>query len=271
MRTFTRRPGNKTNHLKHIIPLIPQFTGTYYEPFLGTGAVYLKLLPKKAVLNDLNKDTVNIWNLVKRNPKYIIDQKDKFKKIFLHLSNEDKLKLCKNILSKMDTYTGDRRTVIYLLMVYCSFSGCILVNNKYSISGLYGCFFIKRNFYVLTEAYNDNLFELQKILKNVKIENKDYAKVLVNTKKGDFVFLDPPYIEDFKYAFNYNKDEYFDPRILKKEVEKLDKKEVKWMMTQIDTKQVRELFKKYKFTEYINKSNFNSATTQKKELVITNY
>jgi len=45
MRTFLRRLGNKTNHLKHVIPLIPEFTGTYFEPFLGTGAVYLELLP----------------------------------------------------------------------------------------------------------------------------------------------------------------------------------------------------------------------------------
>jgi site-specific DNA-adenine methylase len=51
MKTFIRRPGNKSRYLKHIIPLIPEFTGTYYEPFLGTGAVYLHLLPEKAVLS----------------------------------------------------------------------------------------------------------------------------------------------------------------------------------------------------------------------------
>lgn len=55
MKTFIRRPGNKTNHLKHIIPLLPKEYDTYIEPFLGSGALYLHLLPKKAILNDLNE------------------------------------------------------------------------------------------------------------------------------------------------------------------------------------------------------------------------
>lgn len=62
MKTFIRRPGNKTKHLKHILPLIPDFTGTYIEPFLGTGALYLNLIeqnqpPSICIINDLNKDT----------------------------------------------------------------------------------------------------------------------------------------------------------------------------------------------------------------------
>jgi DNA adenine methylase len=59
MKTFIRRPGNKTNFLKYIIPRIPEFPGKYIEPFLGTGAVYLNLLPKKAILNDLNNDKLH--------------------------------------------------------------------------------------------------------------------------------------------------------------------------------------------------------------------
>jgi DNA adenine methylase len=156
-------------------------------------------------------------------------------------------------------------------MIYCSFSGCITSKNGYNISGLYGSFFIRKNVNIFTQEYKTRIYELQKILKNIKIENKDYSKILDKTKKGDFVFLDPPYIEDKAYSFNYNKDEYFNPNELKKELEELDIKGVKWMMTQIDTQQVRHLFKKYKFKIYINKSNYGSAKTLKKELVITNY
>jgi DNA adenine methylase len=105
--------------------LIPEFTGTYYEPFLGTGAEYLHLLPEKAVLNDLNKDIVNIWKLVRSYPGYIIQEIEKFKKTFLHLDNVEKLKMCKELVSKMDTLKGKERTVLYLIMIYCSFNGCI--------------------------------------------------------------------------------------------------------------------------------------------------
>jgi DNA adenine methylase len=271
MKTFIRRPGNKTKHLKHIIPLIPEFTGTYYEPFVGTGAVYLHLLPEKAILNDLNTDIINIWKLVKLNPEYIIQEIDKFKKSFLHLNNEDKLKMCKKIVLTINSLKGKEKTVNYFLMIYCSFNGTLFLNDKWYLGGLNGHIYKNESCHIFTKNYKQKLLELQKILKNIKIENKDYKLILKKCKKGDFVFLDPPYIEEKAYSFNYNKNEIFNPIELQEELEKLDKKGVKFMMTQIDTIQVRNLFKKYNFKNYINNSNFNNSKTTKKELVITNY
>jgi DNA adenine methylase len=268
MKTFLRRPGNKTKHLKHIIPLIPDFPGTYYEPFLGTGAVYLHLLPKKAVLNDLNRDIANIWRLVKKN---IIQEIEKFKKKFLHLNNEEKLKLCKEIVSKIDTYEGDTRTVNYLLMIYCSFTGCIILNNRLYIGGLYADIYFSKTCHIFTQNYREKIQQLQKILKNTKISSKDYSEILKDTKSGDFVFLDPPYVEEKNYAFSYNNSEHFNPAELKLEVQKLDKKKVKWMMTQIDTDQVRELFRKYKIHSYTNLGSLRNNGAGKKEVIITNY
>jgi DNA adenine methylase len=267
MKTFLRRPGNKSKHLKHIIPHIPKFTGTYFEPFLGTGAVYLHLLPKKAVLNDLNKDIIAIWKLVKTNPNFIIQEIDKFKKTFLPKSNEMKLKQCKDIVSKMNTYTGDQRTINYLLMIYCSFKG--IVEDK--IHSLLTVLNKTNSCHIFTENYKSKILELQNILKNVKIENKDYSKVLDKTKKGDFVFLDPPYISDKKYGFEYNKNEEFSIKSLKEELQKLDKKQVKWMMTQVDTKSVRTFFQNYNIKPYMNKLSINGSDFPMKELIITNY
>lgn len=272
MKTFLRRPGNKTKHLKHILPLIPKFTGTYIEPFLGTGALYLHLLPKKAILNDLNTDIINIWKLVKDTPEYIIKEIDKFKRTLLKKNNDEKLKYCKKILSKMDTYTEDKRTVLYLILIYCSFNGTLI--NKYNewyISGLYGDLYTSNTCHIFTQNYKDKVRELSKKLSNIKIYNRDYTKILEKAQKGDFVFLDPPYIEDKKYAFNYNKDEIFDINHLKKQLDILHKNKVKWMMTQIDTPEVRYLFKKYNFKKYKNNSNFQSVSTNKKEVIITNY
>jgi DNA adenine methylase len=193
---------------------------------------------------------------VKKNPEYIIQEIEKFKKKFLHLNNEEKLKMCKDIVSKMDTYEGDTRTVNYLLMIYCSFTGCIILGNAWRTSSINANLYSKNQCHIFTENYRFKILELEKILKNVKIENKDYSEILKNTKSNDFVFLDPPYVEDKNYAFSYNNSENFSIHKLEKEVQKLDKKGVKWMMTQIDTSQVRELFKKYKISQYNNNSNF---------------
>jgi DNA adenine methylase len=100
----------------------------------------------------------------------------------------------------------------------------------------------------------------------------DYKKVLAKAKDGDFVFLDPPYIEEHDYQFNYNKGEKLDESFLLdllKEVEKLDKNGVRWLMTQANTPQIRKIFKGYifkKFSVYRGLSNsYNS------ELLIRNY
>ena len=56
MRTFIRRSGNKSKLVKKILPLIPDYNGTYIEPFVGTGAVFLNLEPQKWIINDINKE-----------------------------------------------------------------------------------------------------------------------------------------------------------------------------------------------------------------------
>jgi len=272
VKTFIRRPGNKTAHLKHIIPLIPKFTGTYYEPFLGTGAVYLHILPEKSVLNDINKDIINIWRLVRDDPDYIISEINKFKKKFLPLPNEDKLKMCKGIVSKMDTYKGYKRTVMYLLMVYCSLAGVIINNNsEWHINALYNPIYNNRSVHIFSDEYQKKIIYMSSVLKKVKIYNKDYRSLLAETKKGDFVFLDPPYIEKQKYKFVYNKNEIFDVKFLKDQLKSLDRRDVKWMMTQIDTPVIRNLFKEYRFNSYKSKRPFTKGVVSKRELIIMNY
>ena len=277
MRTFLRRPGNKTKFLKYIIPLIPEFTGTYLEPFLGTGAVYLGLLPEKAILNDNNKDIISIWKLIKKDPEYIIKEIDLFKGIFLPLSNEEKLKTCKKILNEMDSYPTKKRSIMYLLMIYCSFSGSIILSNKFYIGGIYQDIFNTNSCHIFTEKYKKKLRELSQILKKIKIYSKDYKFVLKEAKKEDFIFLDPPYIEEKKYAFNYNKNEFFDIEKFKIDLDNLDTRGVKWMMTQIDTPCTRKLFSKYNIIEYFNKNSFsvqdkkNIKYSIRRELIIKNY
>lgn len=43
------------------------------------------------------------------------------------------------------------------------------------------------------------------------------------------------------------------------------------LMTQIDTVQVREIFKKYNIKSYTNNYSIKNSLSSKKELIITNY
>ena len=279
MRTFIRRPGNKSSHLKHIIPLLPKKYNVYIEPFLGTGALFLHNLGESKyspwIINDLNKDIISIWKLVRDSPDYIISEINKFKQKFLKLrSNEQKLLFCQNIAKKLSNneYNKKKKAAMYLLMIYCSFNGSLEKNNEYHVGSLYTNLYYNRSCHIFTESYSTKLIELSKFLQKGKIYNKDYIEILSQAKEGDFVFIDPPYIEDKPYAFNYNKNEsVFDINTLSKELKKLDNKGVKWMMTQVYTPEIKKLFGGYRQVTYSNKLTFANKNQPKTEVIIMNY
>ena len=56
--------GGKRQLLAHIEPLIPKYS-TYYEPFVGGGAVLFRIQPAKAVINDSNPELINVYLTIK--------------------------------------------------------------------------------------------------------------------------------------------------------------------------------------------------------------
>ena len=274
MKTFINWSGNKSKHINKIIKYIPDFSGTYIEPFVGSGAMLLKLQPEKWIINDLNKDLITIWNNIKINHNGIIEIFKEFSKHFKHLSKENKIKYCKEITGKIENLPYDiKRSSVYMLMKFCAYMGNILINNKIKFPSL-NVRILDNKYYFLEQCYFQNLNNVSKFLNNSKgkIYNKSYEKILDKAKSGDFVFLDPPYIENHNYQFNYNKNEVLDEKFLKnlyKQVKKLDKRNIKWLMTQADTKQIKEIFKEYtikKFPVYRTVSK-----SYKNELIIMNY
>jgi site-specific DNA-adenine methylase len=166
------------------------------------------------------------------------------------------------------------RSVLHLLMNHCSFMGNIIVNNNFYIKGLDMNIYQYNNYPFLSNNTFNNILNVSDYINEThgNIYNTDYKKILTKAKKGDFVFLDPPYVEEHNYQFNYNKNEKLDLKFIEDlsvELKKLDKKCVKWMMTQADTKDMRNRFKNYvikKFSVYrrLKKTYVN-------ELLIMNY
>jgi DNA adenine methylase len=105
-----------------------------------------------------------------------------------------------------------------------------------------------------------------------RIYNKDYKDILKRAKPGDFCFIDPPYIEKHSYDFNYNLDEKLDDAFLldlRAELDELNRRGVKWIMTQANTKEIKTLFKDYKVSSF--RVYRNKAKLYKKELIIKNF
>ena len=66
MRILFGRVGNKTPIAEHIVKLLPDHK-VYVEPFVGSGAVYFHKEPSsKEVINDLDKELISGYKLVKQ-------------------------------------------------------------------------------------------------------------------------------------------------------------------------------------------------------------
>lgn len=61
--------GNKQRFAHEIIGFFPESFGTYYEPFLGSGAVLGTLVPRRAVCSDALAPLIGIWVMLRADPE----------------------------------------------------------------------------------------------------------------------------------------------------------------------------------------------------------
>ena len=54
--------------------LLDQSRGRYIEPFLGGGAMFFAVAPKRSTLSDINDELINAFKQVREHPKYIANR-----------------------------------------------------------------------------------------------------------------------------------------------------------------------------------------------------
>ena len=67
-RSFIKWAGGKTRYAAQLVAAAPPFTGCYWEPFMGSAAVFFELRPVKAVLSDANPELVACFRAVANPP-----------------------------------------------------------------------------------------------------------------------------------------------------------------------------------------------------------
>lgn len=187
-RPFVKWVGGKRQLLKQFrdMNLYPPYAfnpekATYFEPFVGGGAMFFDLLPKRAFLSDMNYELVVTYNVIKDNVDELI------KKLKKHKKNNSKdyfLKVrAKNIEKLSDVDIAAR----FIYLNKTGFNGMYRVNRSGQFNIPYAD---SKNPLICDE---ENLKKANKALKQTKIIHQDYRKILEKAKKGDFIYFDPPY------------------------------------------------------------------------------
>jgi len=241
---------------------------TYFEPFVGGGAVFLDLLPRKAVLSDLNFELITTYKVVKNN----VDKLIKLLKSYKY----DKDFFLK-IRSKQTKNLSDVQIAAkFIYLNRTCFNGLYRVNSRGEFNVPFGSY---KNPLICDE---NNLKKISKALKNVKIYNEDYKNVLKRAKRGDFIYFDPPYypVNRTSNFTSYTVEGFFE----KEQTELRDifldlhKRGCFVMLSNSDTPFINKLYskpdKKIKIHKIDANRNINSKASRRgkiKEVLIINY
>lgn len=264
--------GGKRQLLPTLIKRMPERYDTYFEPFLGGGALLFALQPKSAYVNDLNSELINMYLVVKNKPQELFIELEKHEKnhghdYFYEIRNLDRTD---EFSIKTDVELAAR--TIYLN--HTCFNGLYRVNRKGYFNTPLGRYkkpniLDKENITSVHKYFNGN---------NVNLYNDDYKKILKKVKQNDFVYLDPPYdpiskTESFTgyTSVGFSRDDQIK---LKEECDRLNRIGAFFMVSNSNTKFIKELYKDYKIIVIPAKRCINSKGNKRKnstEVIIINY
>jgi DNA adenine methylase len=194
---FLKWAGGKSRIARQIADYFPENFNKYYEPFLGSGAVYFTVSPQKGILNDLNKYLIGTYEIVRDYPEDLLRELDKIHEYYHSLPSLDEkadyyydARMRYNKKDKMDVL----KAALFIFLNKAGFNGMYRENSK----GEYNIPFGKHDKCLISDR--ENILEVSKNLKDITFVSGDYKDALSAAKAGDLIYLDPPYVPVSKTA-----------------------------------------------------------------------
>ena len=263
--------GGKRQLLREIEEVLPKTYTTYYEPFIGGGAVLFELQPNKAVINDVNSELINLYNVIKCNVEALIEDLKKHENTSEYFYGIRELDRDKEQYDKLSNIEKASR-IVYLNKT--CFNGLFRVNKSGEFNSPFGKY---KNPNIVDEV---TLRAVSKYFNkaDIKILNGDFESSLKGIRKGAFVYFDPPY-DPVSSSANFtgydkggfNRDEQIR---LKNLCDKLDKKGVKFLLSNSSTEFIKDLYKEYDVKIVKAKRSINSNGNSRgevDEVLVRNY
>ena len=271
---FVKWAGGKRQIIDKLLKHVPIEYNTYYEPFVGGGALLFELSPKNAVINDSNKELINVYKMISTDNGYeevvkLLNNYEKkhSEKFFYQIRNIDKDK------KKFEKLTDAERAARTIYLNKACFNGLYRVNSK----GEFNVPFNKKTKINTYDSQNMILAYVYFQANNIKMLSVDFEEAVKDAKKGDFIYFDPPYDSENKDTFNSYTEDGFgkDEQIrLAKVYKELDDRGCYVMLSNHNTTLINELYKDYNINVITAKRNINSKGEKRgavEEVIITNY
>jgi DNA adenine methylase len=264
-RPFLKWAGGKGRLVQQYESFFPSVFDTYYEPFLGGGAIFFSLMPRRAILTDINFELVNVYRCVR----------DQVERLIL-LLNEHQARHSKDYYYWVRANPGDTELERAARLIYL---------NKTCFNGLYrenlkGKFNVPMGSYKDPRVCNPPLLQAASAaLRGTCLDVEPFEAILdSDISARDFVYFDPPYhpissTSSFTAYSRYAFGEAEQVR-LRNTFVLLAQRGVKVMLSNSDCLFIRELYDGFKIHTVYSARAINSNAQKRgkiTELLITSY
>jgi DNA adenine methylase len=239
LRPILKWAGGKRSLVPRISGELPERIGTYFEPFVGGAAVFLALAEEKrferAVITDKNKELINLYTVVRDDLVKLLRRLETLQ----HQTSEAQY-------YEIRAQRGGDRIARAARLIYLNKTG---YNGLYRVNSS-GGFNVPYGRYKRPKIYDpERLTNAAIALQDVTIKVADFEETCAEARRGDAVYLDPPYLPLSKTAsFSAYHSEAFglpEHQRLAKVFAKLVKRGVCAVLSNSATPETRALYERF--------------------------
>lgn len=298
-RPFLKWAGGKGQLLDKFQDLYPKQLKqkkikTFYEPFLGSGAVFFDIAQnydiESAYLYDINEELILTYQVIQKDVSKLLDFLYRYQKNYLKLDKKQRQEFfydqrtnynLQRFNTDYDKYSEQwfSRAAQLIFLNRTCFNGLYRVNSKGEFNSPAG------DYNNPTICDEQNLLAVHKVLQIAEIKKADFKQVISDLKSKSFVYFDPPYRPISKTASfkSYTKETFSDKEQieLSKLFKELDQAGIKVMLSNSDPKNndpsdnfFDEIYKDFNILRVPAKRMINSNPTKRgaiNEIIVTNY
>ena len=236
MRPLLKWAGGKRSLVERIQSYFPDDleVRSYHEPFMGGGAVFFSLEPKRGSVNDINPRLMNFYRVVRDSPEELIEVAGVYR-----YDKEEYYRL----RSRFNTHPVDpvEDAALLLYLNKTGYNGLYRVNSKGEFNVPFG------RYKDPAIVHPERTLKASRLLRDVDIRCGDFLYLLETAEAGDLCYLDPPYMPVSRTAHftDYSAGGFTeeDQRRLRGTCVELDSRGVVFVQSNSDTELVRGLYR----------------------------
>jgi DNA adenine methylase len=259
--------GGKAVFVREIAQHVPKLLkgARYYEPFAGAVSLFLAIKPRKARLSDLNEHLIEAYRSIRSAPdvvsKYLQSMARRHNKTFYYQTRA----------SFNRSRSAIHQAARFIYLNKAGFNGVYRVNTQGKFNVPHG----KRR--ILKVPSTQHLEQVARMLKKAQLRAVSFEIALRDARRGDFVYLDPPYpaLNGSSFFAHYTKERFSEEeqRNVAAVARKLARNGVRVLVTNANTSLIRGLYAGWKIRKVSRPRWVRSGKVkhQVSELIITSY